>query len=611
MKTEPALRPRRTRRLPLHLAAAGLATLLAALAGPSRAEGIPGVGPVPEVPAFLPMVTAVPAADAMPVDGTWSITSIGKTVRIERGRVYAVEGWTHLFVLKIQPGMVVIKDLRPSAPGQYTAYDLPLMGAWQGRMTADRTIAVDVQGALGPAKYQMMPLQLDNPEWYQQALAEAGLAGPGSAAPGSTAPGYSPPAYQPPSSPPPEYQQPGYQQPVPQQPGSPAPPPTAEPGPVYPQSGSSAPGSPQGTYQLAAYSPSGYPPASIPGPDFPPAHANPVRAGRPAKLGCDGKQLYFSARNGGECWQCPSGFGRNASMLVTSDKACAQRNSIGAPKIIKGPFRSATYVRSVWGCPASQFHMAKDGGSCMTCPTGYRRSQVLGIDSQSCRRVESDADLLRRYALEIGGQLGPQLQVLGEIRACMMNESIKADLVAAIKGRDLRRATSLKDRCVSQTQTQILRSSARAGSNRTPVALNVGLSGGAMFGAGLGGGGGFSWDLTGSRSARFFTTGEGAFGVGGIASGDVVVGFGIDSLPAQPGLQRGTSVVAAGKFIAGLGVSIDFSRESPLWDVMKDLNGVSDTLDGLFDEFEGAAVSGGAGVGAEFGTIHTSRTRYW
>ncbi len=586
------------------------------------------------------MVTAVPASDAMPVDGTWSITSIAKTVRIERGRVYAVEGWTHLFVLKIQPGMVVIKDLRPSAPGQYTAYDLPLMGAWQGRMAADRTITVDVQGALGPAKYQMMPLQLDNPEWYQQALAEAGLAGPGSAAPGSAPPGYSPPAYQPPAYPSPEYQQP-----VPQQPGSPAPgaqppgysppaypqpaypqpaypqpaypqpeyppPSTPDPEPVYPQSGFSTPGSSQATYHLAAYSPPGYPPASIPKPDFPAAHANAVRAGQPAKLGCDGKQLYFSARNGGECWQCPNGFGRNAAMLVTSDKACAQRNSFGAPKIIKGPFRSATYVRSVWGCPADQFHMAKDGGSCMTCPSGYRRSQVLGIDSQSCRRVESDADLLRRYALGIGGQLGPQLHALGDIRACMMSEGIKADLVAAIKSRDLGRATSLKDRCVSPAQIQTLRASARAGSNRTPVALNVGLAGGAMFGAGLGGGGGFSWDLTGSRSARFFTTGEGAFGVGGIASGDVVVGFGIDSLPAEPGLQRDTSVVAAGKFIAGLGVSIDFSREGSLWDVMKDLNGVSDTLDGLFDEFEGAAVSGGAGIGAEFGTIHTSRTRYW
>ncbi len=596
MKTEPALRPVRTRPRPLHLAAAGLAALwIAALAESPRADSIPGVGPVPEVPAFLPMVAAVPAGEAMPVDGTWSITSIGKTVRIERGRVYAVEGWTHLFVLKIQPGMVVIKDLRPSAPGQYTAYDLPLMGAWLGRMAADRTLTVDVQGALGPAKYQLMPLQLDNPDWYQQALAEAGLAAPGSTAPGAAAPGYSPPAYQPPAYPPPAY----------------PPPSTPEPEPAYPQSGFSTPEPPQGTYQLAAYSQPAHPLASIPEPAFPPARADPIRAGRPAKLGCDGKQLYFSARNGGECWQCPSGFGRNGAMLVSSDKACAQRNSLGAPKIIKGPFQSATYVRSVWGCPANQFHMAKDGGSCMTCPSGYRRSQVLGMDSQSCRRVESDADLLRRYALEISGKLEPQLRVLAEIRTCLMSAGIKDNLAAAIKGRDLARATALKDRCVSPAQIQTLRASARAGGSGKPVALSVGVSGGAMLGAGLGGGGGFCWDLSGTRSSRYFTTGEGAFAVGAAVGVDVVVGYGIDSLPVEAGLQRGTSVAFAGKLGGALSASIDFSRESSLWDAVKDLNGVSDTLDGLFDEFEGASVGIGGGLGFEIGTIHTSRTRYW
>lgn len=100
--------------------------------------------------------------------------------------------------------------------------------------------------------------------------------------------------------------------------------------------------------------------------------------------------------------------------------------------------------------------------------------------------------------------------------------------------------------------------------------------------------------------------------MGATAGGDVVVvGYGIDSLPAEPGLQRGTSVVFAGKLGAGISLSIDFSRESSLWDVVKDLNGVSDTLDGLFDEFEGAAVGVGGGVGFELGTIHTSRTRYW
>jgi len=50
--------------------------------------------------------------------------------------------------------------------------------------------------------------------------------------------------------------------------------------------------------------------------------------------------------------------------------------------------------------------------------------------------------------------------------------------------------------------------------------------------------------------------------------------------------------------------------ETSLWDVVKDFSGVSDTL-GLFDGFEGAGMSGGVGIGAEIGTTHTSRTRYW
>jgi len=160
--------------------AAGVAFLcIAMLTGATRAATIRVVGQsTPEIPAFLPMVTSVPAGEALPIDGTWSITSIAKTVRIERGRVYAVEGWLHLFVLKIQPGMVVIKDLRPGAPGVFTAQDLTLMGPWQGRITADRTLAVEVQGALGPARYQMLPLALDNPQRFEQALQEAGLAGP-------------------------------------------------------------------------------------------------------------------------------------------------------------------------------------------------------------------------------------------------------------------------------------------------------------------------------------------------------------------------------------------------------------------------------------------------
>ena len=166
---------------------------LIAWAAPVRSASIPGVGEIPEIPAFLPTMETVPATQPLPIDGIWSIREISKTVRIDRGRVYAVDGWTHLFVLKIQPGMVVIKDLRATAPGEYAGFDLPLQGAATYRMTRERTLSVDVQGMLGPVRLTFLPLQLDNPGWHGQAMAEAGL---GAATPS----GYQPVQYQPPAA---------------------------------------------------------------------------------------------------------------------------------------------------------------------------------------------------------------------------------------------------------------------------------------------------------------------------------------------------------------------------------------------------------------------------
>ena len=72
---------------------------------------------VPQIPAFLPMFDSVAPTPPQPLDGTWLITSIRKKVRIEGGRAYAIDGWVHMMVLKIEPGMVVIQDIAPTAPG--------------------------------------------------------------------------------------------------------------------------------------------------------------------------------------------------------------------------------------------------------------------------------------------------------------------------------------------------------------------------------------------------------------------------------------------------------------------------------------------------------------
>ncbi len=124
--------------------------------------------PAPEVPAFLPMAHTVPQGEVTPIDGEWVVTSIGKRIRIQAGRAYALDSWLHLFVLRIQPMMVVLKDIRRTQPGQYSGQDLPLMGAWNARLGPDGTLSVSVQGALGPAQYTLMPISQDNPQAFAQ-----------------------------------------------------------------------------------------------------------------------------------------------------------------------------------------------------------------------------------------------------------------------------------------------------------------------------------------------------------------------------------------------------------------------------------------------------------
>ena len=145
------------------------------LVSPVSAQVIPQI---PEIPAFLPTFDQVPATQAMPLDGTWLVSSIRKKIRIEAGRAYAVDSWLHLFTLRVEPTMVVIKNITPTAPGQYSGEDLPLLGKWKANVNADRSLSVSVAGLLGPVQYKLIPVQLDDPQWYLQEMNAAGLGVP-------------------------------------------------------------------------------------------------------------------------------------------------------------------------------------------------------------------------------------------------------------------------------------------------------------------------------------------------------------------------------------------------------------------------------------------------
>lgn len=142
--------------------------LLASLLG-SVAYAQSGVPSIPQIPAFLPLShTVAPSAEAMPLDGVWNITAINKRIRIDRGRAYAVDSWLHLFVLQVQPNMVVAKDIVRIGPGEYTANDLPLMGPATYKATPSGTLDVTVQGALGPVKLVFAPIDLEDRRWFER-----------------------------------------------------------------------------------------------------------------------------------------------------------------------------------------------------------------------------------------------------------------------------------------------------------------------------------------------------------------------------------------------------------------------------------------------------------
>ena len=81
------------------------------------------------------------------------------------------------------------------------------------------------------------------------------------------------------------------------------------------------------------------------------------------------KGLY-DPRNGGECWSCPSGFGRTV-FAVTAANACEKGGPFG--QHVKAAYKGKP------GCPAGAF---RNGvlDQCYSCPEGFKRSARSGDD---------------------------------------------------------------------------------------------------------------------------------------------------------------------------------------------------------------------------------------
>ena len=119
---------------------------------------------VPQIPAFLPDKYSVTPGEALPIDGVWMISTIRKKIRIEQGRAYALDPWLHLFVLKVQPDMVVMQNFRRTDAGRYAADDLPLMGPAEMTLNGKGNLDVSVQGMMGPIRYALVRLEPQYPD---------------------------------------------------------------------------------------------------------------------------------------------------------------------------------------------------------------------------------------------------------------------------------------------------------------------------------------------------------------------------------------------------------------------------------------------------------------
>lgn len=387
---------------PFHLQLSVLLLIgaLIGLAPPAHAQM--GIPQIPQIPAFLPSVESVAPTAPQPLDGTWLITSIRKKVRIEGGRAYAVDGWLHMMVLKVEPGMVVIQDITPTAPGKYSGNDLPLMGTWEASVENDRSLSVTVKTALMPVPYKMVPMQLDNPAWYAQEMQAAGLTVQQKA--------YAPAqgGYQP--APPNQYQQPppAYQAPANQ--GAPQGyppqgyPPQGYPPPANPPP-AQAPNYPPQAYPPQGYAPPppGYPPpppaSNAPPPSYPPQSAAPdspppLYAAQSATSGATRTAQPQSAPTTGAStgalsgWALRSTEARNPIGIASESEGarlCPDKGGAGEP-----PCETVDAIdrgKSQFACKGKQLYLSD--GNCYRCPDNYKRSNItrkMAGDPQACEK---------------------------------------------------------------------------------------------------------------------------------------------------------------------------------------------------------------------------------
>ncbi|OEJ65081.1 tectonin domain-containing protein [Magnetovibrio blakemorei] len=84
---------------------------------------------------------------------------------------------------------------------------------------------------------------------------------------------------------------------------------------------------------------------------------------------------FLDGRNGGECWKCPSGFGRTA-VAVDKYNACGMIGKKATSAVFKGR-----------ACPEGAFTDPRNGGECWVCPEGFDRTGNTVTGAKSCKKI--------------------------------------------------------------------------------------------------------------------------------------------------------------------------------------------------------------------------------
>ena len=332
-----------------------------------------------------------------------------------------------------------------------------------------------------------------------------------------------------------------------------------------------------------------------------------IDMGAAKNWGCQGKNLYFTPHGGGQCWSCPDGYRRTAKPIHKRVDACSKRGW-GNDK------KNSSFVRSVYGCPAGQFHRS---GRCLGCPGSDDKVRgFLGINPKGqcttrpgcdsglalengpakvltkfgapdyTKRCTADSKPLNTIVSEGAGMLKNQTELTGLAIVFVKDVAASDTLKDAIKAKDGARVWRMIQ---SMRSFQRLKSKAEQDGFRS---ITLGSVADLQIGAGANQEAGVALDWTGSVKA-YTTTGVSA----GLAIGvDVSYSLGLwkSHLAALAGYAQGAAVaIPAGT--PGIGPSVGAAA----WFTYAPIQAA------------GFTVTAGVGVGAELGELNSTWTQVY